>query len=171
MSVEGDHVVIDHAYLERRVIPLNLYVQEASEPAARAAVTDYGQTIKDLAAADIFPGDMLFKNFGVTRHGRVVFYDYDELTLLRECTFRVMPEPTTPEQEMAAEPWFSVRESDIFPEEFRSFLGLKGELREVFESRHSEIFEAGFWRSIQDRIAAGELIDILPYGNDRRLRQ
>jgi isocitrate dehydrogenase kinase/phosphatase len=171
VSVEGDHVVIDHAYLERRVIPLNLYVQEASEPAARAAVTDYGQTIKDLAAADIFPGDMLLKNFGVTRHGRVVFYDYDELTLLRECTFRVMPEPTTPEQEMAAEPWFSVGESDIFPEEFRSFLGLKGELREVFESRHSEIFEAGFWRSIQDRIAAGELIDILPYGNDRRLRQ
>ena len=171
VSVEGDHVVIDHAYLERRVIPLNLYVREASEPAARAAVTDYGQTIKDLAAADIFPGDMLLKNFGVTRHGRVVFYDYDELTLLRDCTFRVMPEPTTPEQEMASEPWFSVRESDIFPEEFRSFLGLKGELREVFESRHSEIYEAGFWRSIQDRIAAGELIDILPYGDDRRLRK
>ena len=170
VSVVGDHVVIDHAYLERRVIPLNLYVREASEHAARSAVSDYGQTIKDLAAADIFPGDMLLKNFGVTRHGRVVFYDYDELTLLRECNFRVMPEPTTPEQEMAAEPWYSVGADDIFPEEFRAFLGLRGELRELFESLHSEIYDAGFWKSIQDRIAAGELIDILPYGSGRRLQ-
>jgi isocitrate dehydrogenase kinase/phosphatase len=145
-------------------------VREASERAVHSAVVDYGRTIKDLAAADIFPGDMLLKNFGVTRHGRVVFYDYDELTLLRDCNFRVMPEPTTPEQEMASEPWFSVGEADIFPEEFRSFLGLSGELRELFESRHSEIYEAGFWSSIQDRIAAGELIDILPYGPGQRLR-
>jgi isocitrate dehydrogenase kinase/phosphatase len=170
VAIDGDYVVIDHAYLERRVIPLNLYVREASERAVRSAVVDYGRTIKDLAAADIFPGDMLLKNFGVTRHGRVVFYDYDELTLLRDCNFRVMPEPTTPEQEMASEPWFSVGEADIFPEEFRSFLGLSGELRELFESRHSEIYEAGFWSSIQDRIAAGELIDILPYGAGQRLR-
>lgn len=171
VSVVGDAVVIDHAYLERRVIPLNLYVREASEQAARNAVSDYGQTIKDLAAADIFPGDMLLKNFGVTRHGRVVFYDYDELTLLRECNFRVMPEPTTPEEEMASEPWFSVGESDIFPEEFRAFLGLSGELRELFESRHSEIYNAQFWKSIQDRITAGELIDILPYATGQRLRR
>jgi len=171
VSVAGDHVVIDHAYLERRVIPLNLYVREASEQAARDAVVDYGQTIKDLASADIFPGDMLLKNFGVTRHGRVVFYDYDELTLLRECNFRVMPEPTTPEEEMASEPWFSVGESDIFPEEFRAFLGLSGELRQIFESRHAEIYEAGFWKSIQDRIAAGELIDILPYRSSQRLQR
>ncbi|MGZ8756187.1 MAG: bifunctional isocitrate dehydrogenase kinase/phosphatase, partial [Acidimicrobiia bacterium] len=135
VSIEGDHVVIDHAYLERRVIPLDLYVREASEQAAREAVSDYGQNIKDLAAADIFPGDMLLKNFGVTRHGRVVFYDYDELTLLRQCNFRVMPEPTTPEEEMASEPWFSVGENDIFPSEFRAFLGLSGELRELFENR------------------------------------
>jgi isocitrate dehydrogenase kinase/phosphatase len=171
VSVAGDHVVIDHAYLERRVIPLNLYVREASEQAARDAVVDYGQTIKDLASADIFPGDMLLKNFGVTRHGRVVFYDYDELTLLRECNFRVMPEPTTPEEELASEPWFSVGESDIFPEEFRSFLGLTGALRELFETRHSEIYEAAFWQSIQERIAAGELIDILPYQNSQRLQR
>ena len=170
VSVEGDHVVIDHAYLERRVIPLNLYVREASDRAARVAVIDYGQAIKDLAAADIFPGDMLLKNFGVTRHGRVVFYDYDELTLLRDCTFRVMPEPTTPEEEMASEPWFTVGESDIFPEEFRSFLGLSSELRELFEDQHAEIYEAGFWTSIQDRIGAGELIDILPYGPGQRLQ-
>ena len=171
VSVEGEYVVIDHAYLERRVIPLNLYVREASDRAISAAVVDYGRTIKDLAAADIFPGDMLLKNFGVTRHGRVVFYDYDELTLLRDCNFRVMPEPTTPEQEMASEPWFSVGEADIFPEEFRSFLGLSGDLREIFEKHHANIYEAGFWTSIQDRIAAGELIDILPYGPGQRLRQ
>ncbi|MGZ5382438.1 MAG: bifunctional isocitrate dehydrogenase kinase/phosphatase [Acidimicrobiia bacterium] len=171
VSIEGDHVVIDHAYLERRVIPLDLYVREASEQAAREAVSDYGQNIKDLAAADIFPGDMLLKNFGVTRHGRVVFYDYDELTLLRQCNFRVMPEPTTPEEEMASEPWFSVGENDIFPSEFRAFLGLSGQLRELFESRHSEIYEPEFWQSIQERIAAGEIIDILPYGSRQRLRK
>jgi isocitrate dehydrogenase kinase/phosphatase len=170
VSVDGDYVVIDHAYLERRVIPLNVYIREASERAVEEAVLDYGQTIKDLAAADIFPGDMLLKNFGVTRHGRVVFYDYDELTLLRDCNFRIMPEPTTPEQEMASEPWYSVGESDIFPEEFRSFLGLGGKLRTLFEEHHAEIYEADFWRSIQDRITAGELIDILPYGSAQRLR-
>ena len=91
-----------------------------------SAARDYGRAIKDLAASNIFPGDILTKNFGVTRHGRVVFYDYDELCFLTDCNFRDMPQPTTPEQEMAAEPWFWVRENDIFPEEFPQFLSLPG---------------------------------------------
>jgi isocitrate dehydrogenase kinase/phosphatase len=170
VEVTDDHLVIKHAYVERRVTPLNIYLSEVDEITARAAVIDYGQAIKDLAATNIFPGDMLLKNFGVTRHGRVVFYDYDELSSLSGCTFRVMPPSTSYEEELSAEPWFSVGENDIFPEEFRYFLGLKGELKDLFLQKHADLFEVDFWQEIQGRIKAGNVLDIFPYEESRRLR-
>ena len=126
--VEGERVRVRHLYTERRVTPLNLYLREATAEDAVEAALDYGQAIKDLAAANIFTGDMLLKNFGVTRHGRVIFYDYDELCLLTECNFREIPRARTVEDELSAEPWFSVGERDVFPEEFRAFLTLPARL-------------------------------------------
>lgn len=169
VSVQNEHVVIGHAYVERRVIPLDIYVREANKEAARAAVIDYGRAIKDLAASNIFPGDLLLKNFGVTRHGRVVFYDYDELCLLTTCHFRVIPASESYEQELASEPWFHVNENDIFPEEFRKFLGLPDDLRAVFEEYHADLYGVAFWRQCQARLQAGEIIHIFPYTESDRL--
>jgi isocitrate dehydrogenase kinase/phosphatase len=125
VSIEDDYVLIKHLYVQRRVRPLNLYLAETDEPAARAAVIDYGQAIKDLGATNIFPGDLLPKNFGVTRYGRVVYYDYDELCWLTDCDFRELTAPTSYEEEITAEPCFSVHENDIIPEEIPRFLGLR----------------------------------------------
>lgn len=169
VRIEGDHVVIKHAYVERRVIPLDVYVREASESAAESAVVDYGRAIKDLAYSNIFPGDMLLKNFGVTRHGRVVFYDYDELCFLVECRFRKMPSARSYEDELAPEPWFHVNEGDIFPEEFERFLGLSGQLRDVFVEHHGDLFQPKFWRETQERLRAGQLVHIFPYPRAQRL--
>jgi len=169
VSVEDDYVVIQHLYVERRVRPLNLYLAEVDRPAARAAVIDYGQAIKDLAATNIFPGDLFPKNFGVTRHGRVVFYDYDELCWVTDCDFRELPEPNSYEEEMAAEPWFSVRENDIFPEEFPRFLGLRSDLLEILVACHGDLFQAVAWRRVQTALRAGNILDIFPYGADKRL--
>jgi isocitrate dehydrogenase kinase/phosphatase len=168
--VDGDRVVIRHLYVERRVRPLNLYLREADPAAGRAAALDFGQTIKDLAATNIFPGDVLLKNFGVTRHGRVIFYDYDELAPLTDCNFRRMPEARTLEEEMSAEPWFYVGPHDMFPEEFLPFIGLHGELREIFLEAHRDLFDADFWNRMQALHRAGEIVDIFPYQDDRRLR-
>ncbi|MFL6540665.1 MAG: bifunctional isocitrate dehydrogenase kinase/phosphatase [Chthoniobacterales bacterium] len=167
---EGDDVVIGHTYVERRIRPLNLFLLEADEPAVIAAARDYGQAIKDLAASNIFPGDLLTKNFGVTRHGRVVFYDYDELCFLTDCNFRDIPEAATPEQEMAAEPWYSVRENDVFPEEFPNFLSLPGAARGALLDQHADLFRADFWRDMQARFRAGEIPRVFPYPAERRLR-
>jgi isocitrate dehydrogenase kinase/phosphatase len=169
VEVDDDHVVIKHAYVERRVTPLNIYLSEADEIKSRAAIIDYGQAIKDLASTNIFPGDMLLKNFGVTRHGRVVFYDYDELSFLSDCNFRVMPSSSSYEEELSDEPWFSVGENDIFPEEFSYFLGLKGDLKDLFLQEHSDLFEVVFWHQIQAGIKARKIIDILPYDQSKRL--
>ena len=166
---EGSDVVIGHAYVERRIRPLNLFLLEADEEGAAGAARDYGQSIKDLAASNIFPGDLLTKNFGVTRHGRVVFYDYDELCFVTDCNFRDLPEPTTPEQEMASEPWYSVRENDVFPEEFPAFLSLPGRARTELMQAHADLFRADFWRNIQQRLRAGEIPRLFPYPADRRL--
>lgn len=171
VRVSGDEVVFDHVYAERRVTPLDVYLQEAEPAAAEAAVIDYGQCLRDLAAANVFPGDLLLKNFGVTRHGRVVFYDYDEFSPLVDLDFRRFPESPHADDEMAAEPWFSVEEGDVFPEEMRRFLGLEGRLREVFEEHHAELFEVDFWRRMQAADASGEVIDFFPYGQERRLRE
>jgi len=168
---EGGQVVIRHLYVERRVVPLNLFLRAAEPAAALDAVLDYGQTIKDLAATNIFPGDLLLKNFGVTRHGRVIFYDYDELCLLGDCNFRELPAPRDLDDEMSAEPWFYVGAADIFPEEFERFLGLEGELKRAFLAAHGDLLTAAYWRRMQARHLSGEVIDIFPYRMGRRASQ
>jgi isocitrate dehydrogenase kinase/phosphatase len=170
VRIEDDYVSIRHLYTERRLTPLNIYLKEASYEDAREAVLDYGWAIKDLAAANIFPGDILLKNFGVTRHRRVVFYDYDELCLLSECRFRSIPSARSFSDDFEAEPWFYVNPDDIFPKEFETFLGLQGELREAFMEAHSDLFEVEFWREMQSRIQSGEIVDIFPYKQSQRLR-
>jgi isocitrate dehydrogenase kinase/phosphatase len=169
IRLEGEDVVVGHVYTERRVTPLNLYLRSAPEAPAREAVLDYGTAVKDLAAANIFPGDMLLKNFGVTRHGRVVFYDYDELCLLTECRFRRIPEPASYEEEMSAEPWFHVGEHDVFPEEFRPFFLLQGALGDAFLQAHGDLFSIEFWQEMQRRQDSGEMVDFFPYPAARRL--
>src|SRR5918912_874124 len=143
----------------------------ADAAAARDALLDYGNAIKDLAAANIFTGDMLLKNFGVSRHGRVICYDYDELALLTECNFRRLPQPTRAEEELAAEPWFHVGENDVFPEEFAAFLLPAGPLRDAFLAAHGDLLDVAFWRRMQERQRAGELVDFFPYSDERRLRR
>ena len=171
VRVDGNRVIVRHLYTERRVTPLNLYLQQANEHAAREAVLDYGNAIKDLAAADIFTGDMLLKNFGVTRNGRVICYDYDELCLLSECRFRRLPAPLSPEDEFAAEPWFYVGELDVFPEEFSSFLVPPGRLRDAFLAAHRDLLTLEFWLDVQRRLAAGEIVDVFPYRREARLQR
>ena len=145
VRVVSDRVVVRHVYTERRVTPLNIFLRDAGEEAARDAVIEYGNAIKDLAAADIFTGDMLLKNFGVTRNDRVICYDYDELCLLSECRFRRIPVPTSIEEEFAAEPWFHVGEHDVFPEEFQAFLAPPGAVREAFLAAHGDLLDVAFW--------------------------
>ena len=170
VDIDGDHVIIKHCYVERRVIPLDIYVKEAADNAAQAATLDYGNAIKDLANSNIFPGDMLLKNFGVTRHGRVVFYDYDELCFLVDCRFRRFPAALAIEDELANEPWFHVNPGDIFPAEFESFLGLSGDLRLIFKQQHGDLFDVPFWRDTQERLNRGETLHIFPYAQQLRLR-
>ncbi len=168
VSVEEDTVIINHCYIERRMTPLNLYLQSASPEEARKALGEYGLAIKQLAAANIFPGDMLYKNFGVTRNRRVVFYDYDEIEYMTACNFRTVPEPRTPEDEMASEPWYSVARNDVFPEEWKTFLLGDPQIRATLLELHPEIFEASFWQGLKERIERGYIEDVYPYPTERR---
>ncbi len=164
---EGDELVIDHMYIERRMTPLNLFVRSATREQAEKAVLDYGQAIRDLAVTNIFPGDLLLKNFGVTRHGRVIFYDYDELCLVTDCRFREIPESRYEEDEMLAETWYYVADNDVFPETFINFLGFDPHLKAVFLSAHREVLTAEWWRGIQERLREGDLLEVLPYHKHR----
>ncbi len=169
--LEGDSVVIKHLFIERRLNPLNLFLEEAGPAAAADALREYGDAIKDIAAAGIFPGDLLFKNFGVTRHGRVIFYDYDEIVPISQCRFRRIPPPRTPEDEWAAEPWYSVGPDDVFPEEFATFLFSDPQWRRAFAQRHADLLDAAYWRSIQQEVAAGGFPDVFPYRRHIRFLQ
>jgi len=169
VEVQGDTVLVRHCWTERRMTPLNLYVEHASEQQVQEALEDYGLAIKQLAAANIFPGDMLLKNFGVTRHGRVVFYDYDEICFLTEVNFRYIPEARYPEDEMASEPWYSVGHNDVFPEEFPRFLFADSRLRQLFARLHGDLYDADYWKGLQQAIREGRVIDVFPYR--RRLNE
>mgnify|MGYP006333573793 CR=1 FL=1 len=181
---DGDgqmEVIIKHVYIERRMIPLNIYLQEAfdamAEPGAAGdlarqqierSVIEYGNAIKDLVAANIFPGDMLWKNFGVTRHGKVVFYDYDEIEYITDCKFRRVPQPRNDEEEMSGEIWYSVGPRDVFPETFAPFLLGNPAVRDAFMRHHADLLDVAFWQAEQARIAAGHVHDVFPYDRDKR---
>jgi isocitrate dehydrogenase kinase/phosphatase len=179
-----EEVVIKHLYIERRMIPLNIYLQEAfdalqsaeagsavavhSRQQIEAAVVEYGNAIKDLVAANIFPGDMLWKNFGVTRNGKVVFYDYDEIEYLTDCNFRKVPQPRNEEEEMSGEVWYAVNKHDVFPETFEPFLLGNPAVREVFMKHHADLLDPAFWNARKERILAGHVHDVFPYDRDKR---
>jgi isocitrate dehydrogenase kinase/phosphatase len=163
VHVEGDQLRFDHCYIERRVRPLNLYIKEVNRNEAGAAILDYGQALRDLALTNVFPGDLLLKNFGVTRHRRVVFYDYDEVCLITDCEFRDLPEPREDEDVMRPDAWFYVGEHDMFPEEFMQFLSLDAELRELFIEVHGELLTARYWRGIKAMHLAGKAPMVVPY--------
>lgn len=168
IKITSREVHIRHLYMERRMIPLNIYLEQADDEELRNAVQEYGDAIKQLAAANIFAGDMLFKNFGVSRHSRVIFYDYDEISYLTEVNFRRIPPPRTPEDEMAAEPWYSVGEYDVFPEEFRTFLLINPKIRALFDELHSDLFEPDYWKGLQENIQQGQFNDVFPYSEAYR---
>ncbi|MEO8082166.1 MAG: bifunctional isocitrate dehydrogenase kinase/phosphatase, partial [Caldimonas sp.] len=165
---DGDALVIRHVYIERRMIPLNIYLQDATAEQIEQVVIEYGNAIKDLLAANIFPGDMLWKNFGVTRHGKVVFYDYDEIEYLTDCTFRKVPEAHNEEEEMSGEVWYAVGPKDVFPETFAPFLLGNPKIREIFMAHHGELLDAAFWQGHKERILAGYVHDVFPYDAHKR---
>ncbi|WP_353151303.1 bifunctional isocitrate dehydrogenase kinase/phosphatase [Pollutimonas bauzanensis] len=169
MDESGDTIVLRHVYIERRMTPLNLYLARVSDAALETAVKGYGDAIRELAAANIFPGDMLFKNFGVTRLGRVVFYDYDEIQHMTEMNFRHIPPAPNEEAELASEPWYPVGRNDVFPEEFRFFLLGDPRVRSAFLKHHADLLEAEWWQNCRERAAQGRIEDIFPYHPDRRL--
>ncbi|EFZ1883940.1 bifunctional isocitrate dehydrogenase kinase/phosphatase [Shigella flexneri] len=164
----GEQIVIRHLYIERRMVPLNIWLEQVEGQQLRDAIEEYGNAIRQLAAANIFPGDMLFKNFGVTRHGRVVFYDYDEICYMTEVNFRDIPPPRYPEDELASELWYSVSPGDVFPEEFRHWLCADPRIGPLFEEMHADLFRADYWRALQNRIREGHVEDVYAYRRRQR---
>ena len=169
VEIQDDYLLIKHSYIERRMTPLNLYLQNCSEEKAEEIIIDFGQAIKDLAANNIFPGDLLLKNFGVTSNDRVIFYDYDELCLLQECNYRKLPKAQSYEQEMSAGAWFYVADNDVFPEQFTQFLGLEGKSLDIFMQHHADVLDYRFWKELQVKHEDGALIEFLPYKNSLKL--
>jgi isocitrate dehydrogenase kinase/phosphatase len=165
--LDGDDLIIGHCYLERRMKPLNVYLQQVEPAAARRAIRDYGQAIRDLALSNVFPGDLLLKNFGVSRHGRVIFYDYDELCLVTDCSFRDLPAPRDDEDELRAEPWFYVGPSDVFPAQWLDFLGIRGPLRAEFLAHHADLLTADYWRRLKAMHEADKHLEVVPYTTRR----
>jgi isocitrate dehydrogenase kinase/phosphatase len=168
LETDGDNIVIKHLYIERRMVPLNIHLQEAAPQQVARAVVEYGNAIKDLVAANIFPGDMLWKNFGVTRHGKVVFYDYDEIEYMTDCNFRRVPAPRNEEEEMSGEIYYTVNKGDVFPETFAPFLLGNLAVRDVFMAHHADLLDAAYWQGHKGRILAGHVHDVFPYEASKR---
>jgi len=168
VEIDADHLVIRHLYIERRLTPLNLYLERADDRERDWAMREYGDAIAQLAAANIFAGDLLYKNFGVTRYGRVIFYDYDEIEYLTDCTFRRIPEPPPGHDEMASDVWYPVGPRDVFPEEFATFLLTDLRIRTAFLRHHAKLLDAGWWQAVQRSIEAGTETEVLSYPDDVR---
>lgn len=168
---ENGNIIFKHIYLERRMTPLNMFMETATDEELEHVIKDYGNAIKQLAGANIFPGDFLYKNFGLTQLGRVVFYDYDEITYMTECNFRKIPPPRYPEDMFNPEPWYSVGPNDVFPEEFATFLLTNPKVRKIFMQHHKELLDAGYWKQKQQNILNGVYEDVFPYPQKLRFNR
>ncbi|MCB0639672.1 MAG: bifunctional isocitrate dehydrogenase kinase/phosphatase [Lewinella sp.] len=163
IEIKDGKLILKHLYVEKKMVPLNLYLEEASPEEARDAINEYGKAIKEMAAVNIFPGDMLLKNSGVTRLGRVVFYDYDEIGFLTDYNFRRIPPPRDYYEEMSSEPYYTVGEWDVFPEEFPKFLVGNPQHRQWMSELHGDLFDVTFWHRMQERLRKGEIVKVFPY--------
>lgn len=168
LEIEGDHLIIRHLYIEHKMVPLNLYIERVEGEELERVIRDYGNAIRELVSANIFPGDMLLKNFGVTRQGRVVFYDYDEICHMTEVNFRRIPKPRSPEEELADEPWFHIGSHDVFPEQFEQFVVSRPLVRKLFLKHHAELLDPDYWKSVQKDLELGRQKDVFPYPRRRR---
>jgi len=160
---DGEMILVKHVYIERRMTPLNLFLEKATPAQRERAIRDYGDALKQLAAVNIFAGDLLFKNFGVTRFGRIVFYDYDEIDYITDCHFRRIPPAPAGYDEMDNEVWYPVAERDVFPEEFATFLLTDPGVRADVLAHHRELLQAEWWQAVQERLAEGGLPEVLSY--------
>ncbi|GAB7128009.1 bifunctional isocitrate dehydrogenase kinase/phosphatase [Silvimonas sp. JCM 19000] len=171
LEEDGDTVVIRHLYIERRMVPLNMLLDLHRGPVVEEAIRDYGNALRELAIANIFPGDMLFKNFGSTRAGRIVFYDYDEIEYMTDCDFRRIPAPIAPEYELSGEAWYTGHKNEVYPEEFGTFLLTRPDIRAAFLQYHADLLDPAFWRNTRERIKAGIVEDFFPYPQSLRFGQ
>jgi len=168
ISHEGEKVVVKHMYIERRMTPLNIYLHHATPKQLRAAIHDFGDAIKNMIAVNIFPGDMLLKNFGVSRHGRVVFYDYDEVEYLSHMNFRKIPQSRNDDEEFSDNPWYRIAPNDVFPEQFLKFVLVRPEYRQPFLEKHADLLDAEYWRDQQEQIKQGVFQSVFPYHEEAR---
>ena len=169
IEIEDDLLIVKHMYIENKMTPLNIYLETANKKQQNHIINDYGKAIDELINSNIFPGDMLTKNFGVTRQNRVVFYDYDEITLMNTPIFKKIPKAKTYEQEMASEPWYYVGQNDVFPEEFKYFILPDPYMKEVFNKKYKKLLDADYWVSVQEKIKQNGVMDYYPYGLDKRM--
>ena len=169
VEISGTALVLKHVYVERKMVPLNLYLKKAGDQQIDQVMDEYGKAIKQLAAVNIFPGDMLFKNFGVTRHNRVVFYDYDEICPITSCNFRPIPRASTEEEELSGDLWFDTEPNNVFPEQFRLFFTGHKKAKAAFEKRHSDLYEVDYWNTLKQQLLEGQVADIFPYDRTCRL--
>jgi len=170
IEIDGTMLVIRHIYIERRMEPLDNYLAQATTNQRARAIREYGNAIRDLAGANIFPGDMLKKNFGVTRLGRVVFYDYDEICYITECNFRKVPPARDYDDMMSDTPWYSVEENDVFPETFGPFFFADANDMKLFRKDHAELMDPAWWKQVKVNILSGSQQDIFPYPAKKRFR-
>jgi isocitrate dehydrogenase kinase/phosphatase len=165
IEVTDDEIIIKHLYIERKMTPLNIYLQqETDEEKIRNAIDELGLCIKQIAMANIFPGDMLHKNFGMTKHGRVIFYDYDEVCLMQERNFRALPKSDDP----YAIDTLSVGPNDVFPEQFEHFIVGKKQFKNILKELHGDLMTPEYWQKVQKLTAKGEIQNFTPYAASRR---
>ncbi|HTS21843.1 MAG TPA: bifunctional isocitrate dehydrogenase kinase/phosphatase [Casimicrobiaceae bacterium] len=160
---DDDVIIVRHLYIERRMTPLNLFLEKATREQRERAIRDYGDALRQIATVNVFPGDLLFKNFGVTRFGRVVFYDYDEIEYVTDCRFRRIPAPPPGYDDTSGEVWYPVGPQDVFPEEFATFLLTDPRVREAFVAQHADLLDAGWWQALQESLGEGALPEVLSY--------
>ena len=171
VTINDDYVIIKHLYLQRKVIPLPLYLEIERDPEViREVIIDYGYFLQEIAAVGVFPADLFnIWNCGVTSRRRIVLFDYDDIESLLDINFREKPLPHNQIDELIPdEDRIVAYSNDFFMDEMKTFMGIPKSLQGVFNQIHGDLFKVDFWHKMQQRVRRGDILDIIPYDRERQ---
>ena len=168
VSLRGEDVFFHHLIVQRKMIPLPVFLEQASPEECAEAVISLGYCIKNNMAGNIFNRDLDGRNYGVGSHIRVYLFDYDALETFTEVKIRSNQDRYDGEEDIPS--WYFEDGVIFLPEEIEWGLRISDpELRKLFRDVHGDLTSVPYWERIQEELREGKVPRIQVYPQSCRI--
>ncbi len=162
VQLDADGVFIRSLIVQLKIVPLPVYIRNATEEQTWAVIRSLGHCIRNNAATNIFNKDLDSRNYGIGRYGRVLLFDYDAVEKLTDVKIRTNTE-REPGEETVPE-WFFEDGVIFLPEEMEYGMQLNNEwARRAFRAQNADLLTVDYWEGVQQKLLRGEVPGLRMY--------